>query len=221
MYMENGSIVVFGGSFNPPTVAHFATMQAAMEAVNAYKGIFIPTAAKNLRRKMSRAGYPEECFSQEDRTAMLMAMAREDPRFSMEDLEYRKPKMQSSYRVCEYIQKKYPGDRVYYLIGSDNVELFLSSFFVEDFLERFGYVVIRRSGDNVEEKLREHPVARMHMDKFTILTPETVIQNISSTRVRDCIRRTDREGMRPMLHPEVYKIMEDMTYETDYSKTGA
>lgn len=213
--MESGSIVVFGGSFNPPTAAHFATMRAAMDAIHAYKGIFIPTAAKNLRRKMKNAGYPEECFSEEDRTAMLNAMAAEDPSMETDDLEYRKPKMQSSYRVCEYVQKKHPQDRIWYLIGSDNIDLFLGSFFVKEFLERFGYIVIRRGDEDVEKKLAEHEIACMHMDRFIVLTLDAV-QEISSTKVRECIRSGDREGMRAMLHPEVYRLMEGMNYEAHH-----
>lgn len=37
-------IVVMGGSFNHPTVAHFVLMQAAIEAIDARMGIFVPTA---------------------------------------------------------------------------------------------------------------------------------------------------------------------------------
>ena len=34
-------IVVMGGSFNPPTLAHLRLMLAAVEAVGAEKGLFV------------------------------------------------------------------------------------------------------------------------------------------------------------------------------------
>ena len=34
---------VMGGSFNPPTLAHLKVMEAALDAVDAYMGIFVPT----------------------------------------------------------------------------------------------------------------------------------------------------------------------------------
>ena len=37
-------IVVMGGSFNPPTVAHLKLMLAAINAVDACQGVFVPTA---------------------------------------------------------------------------------------------------------------------------------------------------------------------------------
>ena len=36
-------IVVLGGSFSPPTIAHRKLLQAAMDAVQADGGIFVPT----------------------------------------------------------------------------------------------------------------------------------------------------------------------------------
>lgn len=35
-------IVVLGGSFNPPTIAHRTLMQTAMDAIQADMGIFAP-----------------------------------------------------------------------------------------------------------------------------------------------------------------------------------
>ena len=63
------SIVVMGGSFNPPTIAHHKLMKAAMDQLGADKGIYVPTPARSLRRKMRKAGFPEEGFSEETRRA--------------------------------------------------------------------------------------------------------------------------------------------------------
>lgn len=37
-------VVVMGGSFNPPTLAHLRLMEAALNAIDACQGIFVPTA---------------------------------------------------------------------------------------------------------------------------------------------------------------------------------
>lgn len=42
------NIVVMGGSFNPPTRAHLQLMKAAIEAVDACQGIFVPTANTSM-----------------------------------------------------------------------------------------------------------------------------------------------------------------------------
>lgn len=50
MLAQKQRIVVLGGSFNPPTIAHLRLMEAAMEAVGAEKGIFVPVGEAYLKR---------------------------------------------------------------------------------------------------------------------------------------------------------------------------
>ena len=47
-------IVVMGGSFNPPTLAHEKLMEAAVNAIGADLGIFVPSSDKYVTRKMNR-----------------------------------------------------------------------------------------------------------------------------------------------------------------------
>ena len=51
-------IVVMGGSFNPPTVAHFKLMKAAIDATNADIGFFVPVSDAYLKRKMRHSHPP-------------------------------------------------------------------------------------------------------------------------------------------------------------------
>ena len=59
------SIVVMGGSFNPPTAAHLAVMKTALDAVNARTGFFIPVGFPYLKRKMMKAGQSHLSLSSE------------------------------------------------------------------------------------------------------------------------------------------------------------
>ena len=44
MSTYGSKIVVMGGSFNPPTIAHLRLMQVAMDGVGARNGIFVPVS---------------------------------------------------------------------------------------------------------------------------------------------------------------------------------
>jgi nicotinic acid mononucleotide adenylyltransferase len=66
-------IVVMGGSFNPPTVAHQVLMKAAMAAVDANLGYFVPVSDAYLRRKMRYTQNPM-ILSPELRIKMLNSM---------------------------------------------------------------------------------------------------------------------------------------------------
>lgn len=47
-------IVVYGGSFNPPTVAHLRLLLAAMEAADACCGLFVPASHEYVLKKMKK-----------------------------------------------------------------------------------------------------------------------------------------------------------------------
>lgn len=66
-------IVVMGGSFNPPTVAHYRLMKNAIDAIDADIGFFVPVSDAYLRRKM-RNSHPPVVLSPELRIEMLRAM---------------------------------------------------------------------------------------------------------------------------------------------------
>lgn len=55
-------VVVMGGSFNPPTLAYLRLMEAALNAIDACQGIFVPTAricGKENEAASLPAGHPE------------------------------------------------------------------------------------------------------------------------------------------------------------------
>lgn len=71
--MQN-KIVVMGGSFNPPTLAHFGLMLEAVKQLDAKKGIFVPSNHDYVYTKMRRQNRKKEVFSEEERQRMLHIM---------------------------------------------------------------------------------------------------------------------------------------------------
>lgn len=199
-------IVVMGGSFNPPTIAHLKMMRSALDQLGAEKGFFVPTAEKSLCRKMRRAGFPEEVLSEETRLEMLQAMAEEDSRLNVTDVEYRHPKHWYAQETMDYLQKQYPEAELYFLIGSDNLENYAGAFRLVEFLEKYRYAVVDRGNGNPETTLREIPAAWERRDRFHYLTPPEGILNISSTLIREKMRNNE-PGVEELLHPCVMEII--------------
>ena len=71
-----------GGSFNPPTLAHYKLMKAAVDALDADIGFFVPVSDAYLKRKMSHSHSPV-VLSPELRVSMLYAMCAEDHRMEV------------------------------------------------------------------------------------------------------------------------------------------
>lgn len=201
------SIVIMSGSFNPPTIAHHRTLIAALDTIGAGKGFYVPTPAKGLRYKMRKAGTPEEVLSEERRIAMLTAMAAEDPRLAVDDVECRHPKWHAM-ETMSCFRERFPEAELYYLTGSDNLAMFLRSKRLAEFLDSFHFAVATRDTDDPEAVLWENPVAWERRDRFWIFASPADNFGISSTAVRACFRdgTTGAEGM---LHPKVYELMRE------------
>ena len=200
-------IVVMGGSFNPPTIAHLKMMEAALDQLGAEKGFFVPTADKSLRRKMRRAGFPDEVLSEETRMEMLRAMAEADSRLDVTDVEFQHPKHWYAQETMGYIQEQYPQAELYFLIGSDNLENYARAFRLVEFLEKYRYAVVDRGDSDLDAILQEIPTAWECRDRFCYISAPEGILNISSTLIREKFR-LEESGVAELLHPKVLEILQ-------------
>lgn len=201
-------VVIMSGSFNPPTIAHHKTMLAAVGTLDAEKGIYVPTPAKGLRYKMRKAGFPEEVLSEEIRTAMLKAMAEEDPRLEVSDVECRHPKWHAM-ETMRYFREVYPEAELYYLTGSDNLAMFLRSKRLAEFLENFHFAVVVRDGEDTTPILMANEIAWERKDRFAIIPSAMERDGVSSTAVRGKFRNGE-PGAEEMLHPKVMELMKEV-----------
>jgi len=88
MEEKTENIVVLGGSFNPPTIAHYKLMIAAVDAVNATRGIFVPTAHAYVAKKMKKLHCPEDILSESLRMEMLRSMCAKDDRLDVSGIRF-------------------------------------------------------------------------------------------------------------------------------------
>ena len=203
------SIVVMGGSFNPSTIAHHKLMKAAMEQLGADKGIYVPVSAKYLRRKMRKAGFPDEVLSEATRIAMLKAMCEDDTRLEIEDVEMKHPKGWYTLETMRYVQEKYPGAEVFCLAGSDKLEIFANAHRMIEFTDSFCYGVVTRDGDDPDAILRKNPEAWARRDRFRKIAAPAGVDGISSTAIREWLR-TGEGDVSDMLHPKVMELMKEV-----------
>ena len=199
-------IVVMGGSFNPPTIAHQRLLLGAVNALGADQGIFVPSSHTYVSIKMRRAKLPKEVLREEVRLRMLQAMCREDPRLTVDDCEFHRTEKGYTYESMESIQEKYPDAELYFLSGGDKVSVISRWHRIREFLDRFKILVVKRDGDDPETGLRENPFLREHLDRFQIIPAPDGVEGISSSAVRDRLRKAE-PGAEEMLHPGVWEIL--------------
>lgn len=77
--MNTERIVVLGGSFNPPTLAHFRLMQSALDGLQAQLGYYVPSSHGYVRRKMKRTPHPDGTQDISSTAVRSLLRAGEDP----------------------------------------------------------------------------------------------------------------------------------------------
>lgn len=201
-----GKIIIMGGSFNPPTKAHLLIMQTALVAMQSQKGIFVPVSFSYLKRKMVAAGNAF-CLSEKLRYQMLSAMCKRDVRLSVSDIDFGSS-MIRAYDTLDKLQKMYPEDTLYFLVGADKLNLACHWAETSDFFERFGLIVTNRmESEQSISILNREPLAK-YADRIEVLAQVDGIESISSTAVRTALK--EEKDLSEMLCREVEELLKDV-----------
>lgn len=182
-------IVVMGGSFNPPTLAHEKLMSTAINAVNADLGIFVPSSDKYVTRKMSKVKHDNQVYSEYDREHMLNIICDSQPNFTVDVCEFGDDGRGYTYKTLCEIQKKHPDAEIYFICGADKLNIIPKWHSVDDLLTKFNIIVTARKGDNPHEQINNNIKLSKHSDKFVIVEQPNEIDEISSTEARAMINK--------------------------------
>lgn len=202
------NIVVMGGSFNPPTLAHQKILMAAVAAVNADYGVFIPSSHTYVKNKMRKIRHPKEVFPEQLRLEMLRAMAADDPRLVVDDLEFHRTEKGYTYETMETVQTQYPNARLYFLAGGDKVEIIARWHRIRDFLERFSIIIIRRDGEDPKAAIEAHPFLQRYQDRFLVIEAPEGSEGVSSSALREKLRLGD-PCAESLCHPGVWTVLQN------------
>ena len=202
-------IVVMGGSFNPPTVAHQKLLLAAVDALRADMGIFVPSSHSYVKKKMENSETPEEVLDQDIRFRMLCSMAEEDPRLCADDYEYSLTVKSRTFDTMLHFREKYPDAELFFLAGGDKLDIFPRWYKIRDFLEQFHIIVTNREDYDAGEAIEKSGFLKEYRDRFVVIDYPEGIGHISSSVVREKWRAQDFEGARKLLYPAVYDMMKD------------
>lgn len=200
--VEKKRIVVLGGSFNPPTSAHFRLMKVAVDALGADIGFFVPVSDAYLKRKM-RHSHPPVVLSPELRVKMLKTMCSEDNRLQVcvKEIGTIEPR---TIPTLESIQEDYPDAEVYFIMGADKLDLLVHLTEKRKFLDDFKVVLYAREDDRVEQVLKEHELLSNYLNRIVILPQPDGTEGVSSSLVRD--RMFAGESSENLLCPGVWEL---------------
>ena len=199
-------VVVLGGSFNPPTLAHLRLMLAAKEAVKAEAGVFVPSNDAYVKNKMRKNGQETDVFPEDLRLAMLRAMCGGHPGLSADNCEFGKDSDWRTYETMCELQKRHPASTLYFIMGSDKLHILPYWRHKQLFLSRFRILTVAREGEDPERLIRENNFLNRNRHAFSFMEAPEGLDGISSSAVREAVR-SGSETAADMLHPVVLELL--------------
>ena len=173
-----GKLVVFGGSFNPPTNAHFALAEHISELPEVEGVLFVPVGDLYPKDTLIRSKF---------RVDMLCEVIRKNPKFYISLIEVNANRSMNTVDTMRELQLEYPEQELCFLMGSDNLEQLPDWDGAKELIEEFQILVVSRNGQDVEGLFEGNPLLRENREKFTF-TADFVGTDISSTAIRNRIR---------------------------------
>ena len=196
-------IVVLGGSFNPPTIAHYRLMKEAVDALGADLGFFVPVSDDYLKRKM-RHYQPSMVLSPELRVKMLQTMCSEDNRFRVYDKEIG-TKGARTLQTMATLHEEYPNAELYFIFGADKLNLLAHLSEKWGFLDNYNAILYSRKNEELEKTLNEDDILANYLNRIVILPQPEGIEDVSSSLVRE--RIVSGESCQDLLSPEVWDML--------------
>ncbi|QSX08202.1 nicotinate-nucleotide adenylyltransferase [Alkalibacter rhizosphaerae] len=178
--MDRLKIGVLGGTFNPIHNGHLLLAESARDRLGLDKVLFIPTGNNplkttdwdidaNLRYEMTKRGIDGNEF------------------FEVSDIEIKREGYTYTIDTLEELEKIYPGDEIYFIVGADIVFEIDSWKRADEVLRKINLVTTFRPGydqdrlDRRVEELREFYGARI----LKLFAPE---MDISSSEIRSRVK---------------------------------
>ena len=166
-------IGILGGTFDPPHMGHILLAKHACEACGLDKLLLMPAANPPHKKRITPGHH---------RLHMARLVA-EEYGFELCDLEYKKQTPSYTFETMQYMNEKYPEDKLYFIIGSDSMLDFEKWYRWKELVKMCGFIVgVRKEGDfekvsRVAEEKKQRFGAEIYVMKYPPL-------EVSSTEIR-------------------------------------
>lgn len=195
-------IVIFGGTFNPPTRAHLDIATEALYYLDAEKVLFVPVS--DLYKK-------DDVEISYHRVNMLNLAIGNFRRLEIDFTEVDSIKLTYTYETVEKIKSRYQDKELFLLIGADNLEDFKNWKNQRSIMENCSLLVVNRNNSSIDEIIESNEILTEFKDKIIEAPIEEI--EISSTEVRNRIASGELEGLENLVDKEVIDyIVENKLY---------
>ena len=204
-----GRLGVFGGTFDPPHIAHLVLAAEAFEQLDLDLVLWVLTL--NPPHKQ------EHTITQlQHRLDLVQAAIGSDPKFRLSRVDINRPPPHYAVDTLTLLRNEFPKAALIYLMGGDSLENLSSWYKPLEFVKQCDALgVMRRPGSEIK---------KIHLDgsipdiKSKIRYIDTPLLDISASQIRR--RILENRPYRYYVPPVVFKIIEDRHLYIDQRDQG-
>lgn len=198
---------LFGGTFNPPHVAHLRLAEKAIEGARLDLVIIMPAfipphkAAPELLKSEDRLELCRRTFCGE--------------KFEISDLELRRKGKSYTVQTLEELKELYPDDEFFLIIGSDMLLSFKKWFRYEDILKYASLCVMTREKAVSRKTLFEFCKNELKLSSEDFIILDSDAFELSSTEVRQ--KAKEGKNLSNMLTEKANEYIKEKSFYSDVS----
>ena len=170
----------FGGSFNPPTKAHVYLAKKVIKDMELDKVFFVPVGNNYTKRGL---------IDEKHRYNMLDLICKQNKNIEVLDIELGMNKSLNAIDVFKIIKEKYPNNKLYYIMGADNLSKISMWKNSEELIENFEFIILQRDGYSVDKIITTNPKLLKFKENFNIIDNNKYAK-LSSTKIRNKINKS-------------------------------
>ena len=187
-----GKTLFFGGTFNPPHIAHRKMLQAVAALPEIERVLVAPTNIPPHKE------VPGMFATKEQRLDMCELLCNGIDKAEVSDIEFRREGKSYSYYTLTELKEQY--GNISMLIGGDMVTSFTTWFNYKELLKIAEFYAVRRKGTDNAEFYECIEALRKEGGTFHVL--ELDFPEVSSTEVREVV--SNGEGVEQLIPKNIY-----------------
>jgi len=135
-------IVVMGGTFNPPHIAHLICAEEVYDLLKFDKVLFIPSARPPHKNN-------NEIVDAHYRYEMTILATKDNPHFEVSRIELDRPGRSYTIETVKELMRQYGVSEIHWIVGADAILEMLSWKSINELLEICNFVGINRPGYDI------------------------------------------------------------------------
>lgn len=176
--MSKKLIAIYGGSFNPPTIAHKNIVKDILSIDLIKEVIYLPVGDRYKKKNLINSKYRVDMLN-----ILKYDLRMEGYSVDINTLEIDSKKRLYTLESLRLLKNIYKNELAF-VMGTDNIKKVETWYNYQSLLKEFYFIIIERQNDDINKIIKENNVLRNYQNRFIILK-ETSYKNVSSTYIRD------------------------------------